>query len=119
MVDLSEKCSDPVDLFFDAQLGGAENYWKGTGYCERRLHTPAKTLFILLDDLNDTSPNEKRFVSKMEFLLAVGIKAVTWLAISDQGQLSYNADLAERPAKLACLVSAVLRIDCPICWGPF
>lgn len=100
VVDLTEHCSDPVDLLFGVQLGGAEDYWKATSYCERFMHTPAKTLYILLADLHDTSPNERRFVSKMEFLLASGIKAVTLLAISDQGQPSYNADLAGRLAKL-------------------
>ena len=59
VVDLTEHCSDPVDLLFGVQLGGAEDYWKATCYCERFMHTPAKTLYILLADLHDTSPNEK------------------------------------------------------------
>lgn len=100
VVDLTEHCSDPVDLLFGVQLGGAEDYWKATCYCERFMHTPAKTLYILIGDLHDTSPNEARFVKKMEFLLESGLKAVTLLAISDQGQPSYNANLAEKLAKL-------------------
>jgi VWA domain containing CoxE-like protein len=100
VVDLTEHCSDPVDLLFGVQLGGAEDYWKATSYCERFMHTPAKTLFILIADLHDTSPNEKRFVKKMEFLLEGGLRAVTLLAISDQGQPSYNAGLAETLSKL-------------------
>jgi hypothetical protein len=67
VVDLTEHCSDPVDLLFGIQLGGAEDYWKATSYCERFMHTPAKTLYVLLADLYDTSPNTKRFVKKMEF----------------------------------------------------
>jgi hypothetical protein len=78
----------------------AEDYWMATSYCERFMHTPAKTLYILVADLHDTSPNEKRFVNKMEFLLASGIKAVTLLAISDQGLPSHNEDLAGKLAKL-------------------
>lgn len=100
VVDLTEDCSDPVDLLFGVQLGGAEDYWKATCYCERFMHTPAKTLYILLGDLHDTSPNESRFVKRMEFLLESGVKAVGLLAITDQGQPSYNANLAERLAKL-------------------
>lgn len=100
VVDLTEHCSDPVDLLFGVQLGGAEDYWKATSYCERFMHTPAKTLYILIADLFDTSPNEKRFVKKMEFLLESGLHAVTLLAISDQGQPSYNGNLAETLAKL-------------------
>lgn len=100
IVDLTEHCSDPVDLLFGVQLGGAEDYWKATCYCERFMHTPAKTLYILLADLYDTSPNENRFVKRMEFLLESGVKAITLLAISDQGQPSYNANLAEKLAKM-------------------
>src|SRR5215813_7132011 len=100
VVDLTEHCSDPVDLLFGVQLGGAEDYWKATSYCERFMHTPAKTLYILIADLYDTSPNESRFVKKMEFLLESGLRAVTLLAISDQGQPSFNADLAGKLSKL-------------------
>lgn len=100
VVDLTDHCSDPVDLLFGVQLGGAEDYWKATCYCERFMHTPAKTLYILLADLHDTSPNTKRFVKKMEFLLESGVKAIGLLAISDQGKPSYNEALAETLAKL-------------------
>lgn len=100
VVDLTEHCSDPVDLLFGIQLGGAEDYWKATSYCERFMHTPAKTLYVLLADLYDTSPNTKRFIKKMEFLLEGGVKAIGLLAISDQGKPSYNKPLAETLAKM-------------------
>lgn len=100
VVDLTELCQDPVDLLFGIQLGGAEDYWRATCYCERFMHTPAKTLYILLADLHDTSPNESRFVKKMESLLESGIKAVTLLAISDSGKPSHNENLANKLAKL-------------------
>lgn len=100
VVDLTELCHDPVDLLFGVQLGGAEDYWKATSYCERFMHTPAKTLYILIADLYDTSPNESRFVKKMEQLLEGGLKAVTLLAISDQGEPSFNEPLAQKLSKL-------------------
>ncbi len=100
VVDLTEHCSDPVDLLFGIQLGGAEDYWKATSYCERFMHTPAKTLYVLLGDLHDTSPNTKRFIKKMEFLLESGVKAIGLLAISDQGKPSYNESLADTLAKM-------------------
>jgi hypothetical protein len=100
VVDLTEHCSDPVDLLFGIQLGGAEDYWKATCYCERFMHTPAKTLYVLLADLYDTSPNEKRFVKKMEHLLESGVKAIGLLAISDHGKPSYNESLANTLANM-------------------
>ncbi len=121
VVDLTEKCDDPVDLLFGIQLGGAEDYWMATRYCEQFMHTPAKTLYILLADLHDTSPNQSKFVRKMEELLAGGLKAVTLLAISDQGKPSYNEPLAKKltnlgmpcfgctPDRLPELLTAVLK----------
>lgn len=100
VVDLTEHCSDPVDLLFGVQLGGAEDYWKATCYCERFMHTPAKTLYILLADLQDTSPNTPRFLKKMEFLLESGIKAIGLLAISDQGEPAHNEKLASQLAAM-------------------
>ncbi len=123
VVDLTEHCSDPVDLLFGVQLGGAEDYWKATSYCERFMHTPAKTLYVLLADLYDTSPNTKRFVKKMEHLLESGVKAIGLLAISDQGKPSYNEPLAKTlaemgmpcfgctPERLPELLAGVLRGD--------
>ena len=121
VVDLTEHCSDPVDLLFGVQLGGAEDYWKATSYCERFMHTPAKTLYVLLADLHDTSPNTSRFLKKMEFLLESGIKAIGLLAISDRGVPSYNEKLAGQlaamgmpcfgctPERLPELIAGVLR----------
>src|SRR3954451_7695537 len=121
VVDLTEHCADPVDLLFGIQLGGAEDYWKATSYCERFMHTPAKTLYVLLADLHDTSPNTKRFVKKMEFHLESGVKAIGLLAISDQGTPSHNESLAQTlanmgmpcfgctPERLPEMLAAVLR----------
>jgi hypothetical protein len=121
VVDLTAQCDDPVNLLFGIQLGGAEDYWMATRYCEQFMHTPARTLYILLADLYDTSPHENKFVQKMEQLLADGIKAVTLLAISDQGKPSYNQNLAQKlanlgmpcfgctPDKLPDLLTAVLK----------
>jgi hypothetical protein len=121
VVDLTAQCEDPVDLLFGIQLGGAEDYWMATRYCEQFMHTPARTLYILLADLYDTSAHETRFVHKMEQLLADGVKAVTLLAISDQGKPSYNHNLAKKltnlgmpcfgctPDQLPDLLTAVLK----------
>lgn len=121
IVDLTEMCQDPVDLLFGIQLGGAEDYWKATCYCEQFMHTPARTLYILLADLYDTSAHEAKFVRKMQELLESGIRAVTLLAISDQGKPSYNHALAKKltdmgmpcfgcsPDRLPDLLTAVLK----------
>ncbi|QVL31608.1 VWA domain-containing protein [Telmatocola sphagniphila] len=121
VVDLTAEMHDPVDLLFGIQLGGAEDYWKATCYCEQFMHTPAKTLYILLADLYDTSPNQPKFEKRIEQLIEGGLKAVTLLAISDQGKPSYNHELAKKltnlgmpcfgcsPDRLPDLLAAVLK----------
>lgn len=121
VVDLTADCQDPVDLLFGIQLGGAEDYWMATCYCEQFMHTPARTLYVLLADLYDTSAHEAKFVQKMEQLLGNGIKAVTLLAISDHGKPSFNHNLAQKltnlgmpcfgcsPDRLPDLLTAVLK----------
>ncbi len=116
--DQTEHCSDPVDLLFGVQLGGAEDYWKATSYRERFMHTPAKTLYILIGDLHDTSPNEKRFVKKMEFLLESGLRAVTLLAISIRASLRTTPTWPRRSPSWGCRVSVARRIAFPTCWPP-
>jgi hypothetical protein len=123
IVDLTEHCQDPVDLLFGIQLGGAEDYWMATKFCEQFMHTPKRTLYILLADLYDTSPNEAKFVRKMEELLAGGIKAIGLLAISDRGTPSFNERLARKlgemgmpcfgctPERLPDLLEASLKGD--------
>lgn len=53
-----------------------------------------------LNQIRNFFPNENRFVKKMEMLLESGLKAVGLLAISDQGQPSYNERLAEKLASI-------------------
>jgi hypothetical protein len=96
VVDLTEKCSDPVDLLFGTQMGGAEDYWMASTYCEQFIHDPRRTIFVLLADLYDTSPNETKFVQKMEEWVADGVKPIGLLAISDSGVPEYNKQLAEK-----------------------
>jgi hypothetical protein len=121
VVDLTAEMHDPVDLLFGIQLGGAEDYWMATRYCERFMHTPAKTLYVLLADLHDTSPNQPKFERRIQELIAGGLKAVTLLAIGDHGEPAYNHDLAKKltnfgmpcfgcsPDRLPDLLAAVLK----------
>jgi len=57
VVDLTAGCQDPVDLLFGIQLGGVEDYWIATPYCERFMHTPARDAEL------SAAVNRKRAVS--------------------------------------------------------
>ena len=42
VVDLTEKCDDPVDLLFGFQLGGGTDIDKSVAYCGRFVENPKK-----------------------------------------------------------------------------
>jgi len=48
IVDLSEKCEDPIDLLFGFTLGGGTDIEKSIKYCSKYIENPKKTIFFLL-----------------------------------------------------------------------
>lgn len=121
VVDLTEKCgNDPVDMLFGVQLGGGTDINKSVAYCEQFIKDPKKTLFILITDLFEGG-NEAQLVRRMEAMAASGVRALCLLALSDNGNPSYDENLARKlagfgipcfactPAKLPDLVEGALR----------
>jgi Mg-chelatase subunit ChlD len=95
VVDLTEQCSDPVDLLFGVQLGGGTDINRAVKYCQELVHDPKKTLFILITDLFEGG-NAAELVRRMEALTESGVRAVTLLALSDSGIPSYDENMAKR-----------------------
>jgi VWA domain containing CoxE-like protein len=121
VVDLTEKCgNDPVDMIFGVQLGGGTDINKSVAYCEQFITDPKKTLFILITDLFEGG-NEAQLVRRMGEMTASGVKVLCLLALSDQGQPSYDENLARKlaafgipcfactPSRLPDLVEGALR----------
>jgi Mg-chelatase subunit ChlD len=100
VVDLTEKCHDPVDLLFGVQLGGGTDINRAVAYCRELIHDPRKTLFLLLTDLYEGG-NGRELVRRMEEMVGSGVRAVCLLALSDSGGTPcYDANLAGRLAEL-------------------
>lgn len=99
VVDLTEKCHDPVDLLFGVQLGGGTDINRAVGYCQKLVHDPRKTLFILITDLYEGG-NGRELVRRMEELVASGVRAICLLALSDSGIPSHDESMARRFAEI-------------------
>jgi hypothetical protein len=93
VVDLTEHCSDPVELLFGVQLGGGTDIARAVGYCQGLIHDPRKTLFILVTDLYEGG-NARQLVQRLEDMVADGVRAVCLLALSDSGVPSYDERMA-------------------------
>src|SRR4029077_13586124 len=78
VVDLTEQCSDPVDILFGVQLGGGTDINRAVKYCQGLIHDPKKTLFILITDLFEGG-NQRELVRRMGEMSSAGVRAVTLL----------------------------------------
>ena len=99
VVDLTEKCEDPVDLLFGFQLGGGTDINRSIRYCRQFVENPKKTLFFLISDLMEGG-NRAGMLRNLEELKASGATVVCLLAIADGGKPYYDAQMAQRIAAL-------------------
>ncbi len=95
VVDLTEKCHDPVDLLFGVQLGGGTDINRAVAYCQKLVHDPRKTLFLLITDLFEGG-NARELVRRMDDLRAAGVRAICLLALSDSGVPCHDESMARR-----------------------
>ncbi len=120
IVDLTEKCDDPVDLLYGFQLGGGTDIDKSVIYCQQYIENPKKTLFFLISDLEEGG-NRAAFVRRMGEMKASGVTVVCLLALADGGKPYYDEQMAQKlssmgipsfacsPQKLPELLERVLK----------
>ena len=99
VVDLTERCADPVDLLFGFQLGGGTDIDKSVAYCQQFVENPSKTLFFLITDLEEGG-NRAALLRRLEELKGSGVTVVCLLALADGGRPYYDAQMAQRVAGL-------------------
>lgn len=99
VVDLTEKCGDPVDLLFGFQLGGGTDIDRSVAYCEQFIENPKKTLFFLITDLEEGG-NRASLLRRLSAVRESGATVVCLLAISGSGKPCYDAQMAARVAAL-------------------
>lgn len=99
VVDLTERCGDPVDLLFGFQLGGGTDINRSVAYCQQFIENPKKTLFFLVSDLMEGG-NRAALLRRLEEMKASGVTVVSLLAISDRGKPYYDDQIAQKVAAL-------------------
>lgn len=95
IIDLSDKCEDPVDLLYGFQLGGGTDIDKSVIYCQKYIENPKKTLFFLISDLEEGG-NRAAFVRRMGEMKASGVTVICLLALADRGKPYYDAQIAQK-----------------------
>lgn len=99
VVDLSEKCSDPVDLLFGVQLGGGNDTPRALRYCQTLIRRPSDTIFVLISDLYEGELSAE-MIKLVGAMTRSGVRMVTLLALDDQGRPSFDEKNAAEFAAL-------------------
>ncbi len=120
VTDLTELCSDPVELLYGIQLGGGTDIEKSVAYCAELVAEPDKTTMFLISDLCEGG-NRNGLLRRLGDLKGSGVNLVVLLAISDSGKPYYDEHIAGKiaemdipcfacpPEKLPDMLEAVLK----------
>lgn len=95
--DLTDMCSDPVDLLYGIQLGGGTDIEKSVAYCSELVTEPAKTTMFIVTDLYEGG-NRNGLIRRISELKSSGVNIIVLLAISDRGKPCYDENLAQKIA---------------------
>ncbi len=96
--DLTDMCSDPVDLLYGIQLGGGTDIEKSVAYCSELVTEPAKTTMFIVTDLYEGG-NRNGLIRRISELKSSGVNIIVLLAISDRGKPCYDENLAQKIAE--------------------
>ena len=99
VVDLTDKCEDPVDLLYGFQLGGGTDIDKSVAYCQQFVENPRKTLFFLITDLEEGG-NRAALLRRLEEMKSGGVTVIVLLALADGGRTYCDQQMAQRVAGL-------------------
>ena len=97
--DLTELCSDPVELLYGIQLGGGTDINNSVAYCQELITEPEKTTMFIVTDLYEGG-NRAQLIRRLDELKSSGVNVVILLAISDSGKPCFDSQLAEKAAEL-------------------
>jgi Mg-chelatase subunit ChlD len=105
ILDLTEELADPVEVLFGVQLGGGTDINQAVAYCADRIERPTKAHFVLITDLYEGG-NAEEMLTRLAYLIGVGVNVIVLLALSDAGRPAYNPNLSARVAALGAPVFA-------------
>jgi len=97
--DLTDLCSDPVELLYGIQLGGGTDINNSVAYCQELVTEPDKTTMFIVTDLYEGG-NRAQLIRRLEELKDSGVNLVILLAISDSGKPCFESGLAEKASSL-------------------
>lgn len=89
VVDLTDRCADPVDVLFGVQLGGGTDINRALAYCETLVTRPHQTVLVVVTDLVEGGRRDQ-MLRRFAAIVASGVTVIALLALSDDGAPAYD-----------------------------
>jgi Mg-chelatase subunit ChlD len=106
VVDLTERCTDPVEILMKVQLGGGTDIGKAVGYAQGIVTNPRKTIVVLITDFFEGgSPGV--LVQRVRALCDQGSMVLGLAALDEEANPSYDRDLARQLVEVGAHVGAM------------
>lgn len=99
VVDLSDLLQNPVDVLFGTQLSGGNDTPKALAYCQKLIHRPQETIFVLISDLYEGAGSQE-MIKRLGALVSSGVRVITLFALNDNGTPAYDHDNAHALTQL-------------------
>ncbi|WPP39652.1 VWA domain-containing protein [Paenibacillus hunanensis] len=106
VVDLSGRLEDPVDLLMSVQLGGGTHIAKALRYSEKLIENPARTIVVLVSDLEEGYPIQSMYAACKDILDA-GSRLIVLPALNYEGTAVYDRNAARRLTDMGANVAAI------------
>ncbi len=106
VVDLSSRLEDPVDLLMSVQLGGGTHIARALRYSETLIQQPARTIVVLVSDLEEGYPIQHMYGACKDILDA-GSRLIVLPALNFEGTAVYNRTAARRLTDMGANVAAI------------
>ncbi|MFO0880084.1 MAG: VWA domain-containing protein [Gemmataceae bacterium] len=106
VVDLSDQCSDPVEVVLRVQLGGGTDIARALEYAHTLVQSPRQTLMVVITDFFEGGSLD-RLLAITKQLVESGVTLLGLAALDEQAHPNFNRDVAGQLASLGVSVGAM------------
>lgn len=106
VIDLTEHVDDPLSLLLEVEVGGGTHIAKALRVAGQRMHTPQRTMVVLLSDFEEGWP-VAALVAQVRALVETGARCLGLAALDDTGQPRCARAIAQRVVGAGMPVAAL------------
>ncbi len=106
VVDLTDRCSDPVETLMQVQLGGGTDIGQALAYAAGKVKDPSRTIVALITDFYEGAPVE-RLMRTTKALVESGVTLLGLAALDDVARPEFDRQIAGRMVDLGAHVAAM------------